>query len=128
MNGEATRFKPHNKAAEHWTEQQAIEVFEAALLNADNPNILCTQAAYRQAGIRPSTFHYLLEKFPVLESYKKDIEARIIETVNEGAIKGSFSAAPAIWRMKQLGEKDTSSIDHTNAGGKFDPPKIMFNE
>ena len=128
MNGEATRFKPSNKDAEKWDEDAAYNLFETIRDFAKEKDTLSIQSAFTKANIYSSTFYYLIDKFPVLCSLKKDIDDLIIDNVNHGALTGKYVPAPAIWRMKQLGEKDTSSIDHTNAGGKFDPPKIIFNE
>jgi hypothetical protein len=121
-------FLPSNKLAETWPEEEAIALFERIRECAKDKETLSVQAAFRKADIYSSTFYYLIDKYPVLGSLKKDIDDLIIENVNHGAMTGDYVPAPAIWRMKQLGEKDSSQIDHTNAGGKFDPPKITFNE
>jgi hypothetical protein len=62
----------------------------------------------------------LIDKFPVFESIKKDIADIIIARINKNALKGDFNPAASIWRMKQLGEKDTqyqevkSDVKQTN--------------
>ena len=66
---------------------------------------------------------YWMKKFPILEFFKKDIQQRIISTINEGALKFSFAAAPAIWQRKQMGEKDTMYQD-----GKLEKTHVVLTE
>ncbi len=121
MNGEATRFKPGNKASEKWTEKEALDAFNGLYLyTKSNNKVLSLQQAYIEYGIPPSTYYYLTEKFPVLEKIKKGMHDVIIARINSGALTGDYVPTPAIWRMKQLGESDKQEIDHTNAGGKFE--------
>ena len=102
------RFEENNKAAEKWTKDEAIKIFDMMFNNARIDNeILCLQDAYFSIPLRGSTFHYLTEKFPVLEKYKKDIQDAIISRINKGGLMGDYNPASAIWRSKQLGEKDT---------------------
>lgn len=110
-------FEKGNKAAEKWSEEYAIWVFDEAFNNAiQNDDILCAQDAFFSVELRPTTAHYLIKKFPVLESFKKDIHEAVICRVNSGALKSKMNNAAAIWRMKQLGEKDQQYMqtDNTN--------------
>ena len=100
------QFEIGNKEAEKWTEEDAIGIFNQIRQSAKKVDINSVQAAILDVGLYSSGFYYLLEKFPVLESIKKDIYDIIVSGVNQRALDGTFSAAPSIWRMKQCGEKD----------------------
>ena len=107
-----TSFDIGNKAAEKWTFEDAKEainkVRQAALDGARS-----IQGAILDAGLYSSGFDYLLEKYPDLGSYKKDIQNIIIHTINTKGLEGEFNPAMSIWRMKQLGEKDKSEVVQT---------------
>jgi hypothetical protein len=122
-------FEPGNKYAQEWNLENALPRFEDALKYAEeNPDCLCLQDAIRVSAIPNSTFYYLCDTQPVLDRYKKDMNAAIISRVNKAALKGELKETASIFRMKQLGERDKIDIDHTNAGGKFEPPSIKFYE
>ena len=128
MNGEETRFKDGNKSAEKWTEEIAKEAFEIMVQNAANhKDIFSVYDCYRSAGIRGSMFHYLVDKFPVLENYKKEIQEAIAARINKGAILGDYNPTACIWRMKQLGEKDQSTQD-INMSGSLNIPVAKWIE
>jgi len=111
------RFEIGNKAAEKWTEEDAIKAFEEAYNKThEDKNILCVQDAFFAIEMRPTTAHYLINKFPVLEDVKKDINDKVISRINNGALKGDYNPTAGIWRMKQLGERDTQYQDHTTKG------------
>ena len=108
------KFEIGNKAAEKWSEEEAVKAFEEMLDFAmSNIKVLSVQQAYIDYGMHPATYYYLTEKFPVLESIKKGINDIIIARVNEGAITNEMNPTASIWRMKQLGEKDERHIDQT---------------
>jgi hypothetical protein len=104
-----------NRNAEKYTEDQAIGLFEKALEDAqNNDECLSIQDACINSGIANSTFYDLLDKFIVLESYKRDINAAIIARINRNALKNKFNATASIWRFKQLGEEDRQKVDNTH--------------
>ena len=106
-----TSFDVGNKAAEKWTLIEAENKFIEIRANAEiNTEVLCLQDAYLKIGMYGSTFHYLIEKFPVLEIYKKDITDIVVSRINKNALQNKFNATASIWRMKQLGETDKSEI------------------
>lgn len=106
-----TSIKKGEKLAEVWTEEKAIELFEGIRYNAEvDDNVLCLQDAYLKCTVYGSTFHYLIEKFPFLEKYKKDIQDIVVARVNKKALEQEYNATASIWRMKQLGEKDKQEI------------------
>lgn len=115
MNGEATRFKKGNKAAEKWTEEEAKDSFNAMLLfAAKNESVVSVQQAYIDFGMPSTTYYYLIDKFPVLASVKKGINDIIISRVNKGAINNEMNPTACIWRMKQLGERDKQEVEAIN--------------
>ena len=54
-----------------------------------------------------------------MSTIKKDIQQALIKRVNKQSLKNKFGAAPSIWRMKQLGEKDESHFDIKSGGEKI---------
>lgn len=113
------KFELGNKIAEKYTEEKAIEVFETVYNEAQKKDCLSMQEAIINSKIRSSTFYYLIEKFPVLESIKKDCEFLVLARINKGALIGDYNPTAGIWRMKQLGEKDTQHQDITTKGDKI---------
>lgn len=125
-NDIATRFKEGNIIALKWTKEDAENKFKDILDNAaTSDTVLCLQDAILEGGLYSSGFYYLLKIYPELEPYKKDIMDVITSRINKGALTNKYVAAPAIWRLKQLGETDT--VNHTNDGGKFEQPKFVVN-
>jgi len=101
-----------NKYAQEWNLENALPRFEDALKYAtDDPDCLCLQDAIFETGIPSRTFYYLCANQEVLQTIKEDIMDHIVSRVNRLAIKDQAPAAPAIWRMKQLGEKDEQHVN-----------------
>ena len=101
------KFEIGNKAAEKWTEENALELFEKMRDNTlKDAEIFTIDGAILEAGIYASTFYHLLKKFPVLESIKKDLEGILLARIGKGGLKGDLNPAMCIWKSKQLGEKD----------------------
>lgn len=124
MNGEATRFKIGNKAAEKWTEDEVEKKMFQMLENAKNrSDILCFQDAVLSVDLYPSSINYLINKFPVFNSIKEDIGSIIIARVNKGALQGDFNPTASIWRQKQLGEKDQQYQETKHSGEVNIKPK-----
>lgn len=105
--------EPKNKYAQEWTLENAQPRFEDALQFAENDeSCLCLQDAIYYSGIPYSTFDYLAVNQEDLGRIKNDIKAAIIRRINRLALD-RISAAPAsaaIWRMKQLGERDEQHV------------------
>ena len=107
-------FEKGNKYAQEWTLENALPRFEDALAFAENDkDCLCLQDAKYVSGIPSSTFDYLVDNHDVLCLIKKDIMDHIISRVNKLAMRNLAPASPAIWRMKQLGERDEQHINQT---------------
>lgn len=101
------QFQIGNKEAEKWTEEEARVIIEQMRANAtDDSKILCLQDATHSVQLYSSGLNYLLDKFPVFEAIKKDIQSIVTSRVNAKALTGEFNATASIWRMKQCGEKD----------------------
>lgn len=109
------RFEEGNKAAEKWTEDDALKAFNEMLeFTMNTIDVLSVQQAYIDYGMHSATYYYLQEKFPVLESIKKGINDVIIARVNNGALNNDYQATASIWRMKQLGEIDSKEVKSDN--------------
>ena len=119
------QFEIGNKAAEKWTLDEVRAIFLQMLENAcKDDSILCLQDAIRSVNLYMSSINYLIDKFPVFETLKTDINSVIISRINKGALTGEFNPTAAIWRMKQSGETDQQQINHQNNGGKFEPVSL----
>lgn len=104
-----------NKYAQQWTLENATPRFDDALKYAtENEDCLCMQDAVYQTGIPSVTFYYLVENHTVLKLLKQEILNQIVIRINRLAIRNSAPAAAAIWRMKQLGERDEQHVQQTN--------------
>jgi len=109
------KFKHGNKAAEKWSKEYAEKVFNEMLdFTNERKDIFSIQEAYIEYGMPSSTYYYLLDRYPVLDSIKRGMNDIIIARVNSGALKNKLNNASAIWRMKQLGEKDQQYMDNRN--------------
>jgi hypothetical protein len=107
-------FEIGNKYAQEWTLENALPRFEDALkYAAENDECLCLQDAKFISAIPSRTFDYLVDNHDVLRLIKQDIMDHIVARVNKLAIKDLAPASPAIWRMKQLGERDEQHINQT---------------
>lgn len=106
-----------NNYASEWTLENALPRFEDALLRSENDDCLCMQDAVKSSLIPPTTFYYLAENQEVLKSIKEQINANIIIRINKLALDriSPAPASPAIWRMKQLGERDEQHINTTGS-------------
>jgi len=117
----------NNENAEKWTFEDAKEVFIKIYENVISDNdILCLQDAYYVSNISHTTFYYLISKYPVLNNIKEDIQNYIIRKINKCTLQGDFNSTGGIWRMKQLGEKDTQyqEVNSNNTHSFKKPPKI----
>ena len=94
----------------------------------DDEDILCFQDACLSIGWRSSKVEYWANKIPVFENIKKDIQDIIISRVNKNALTNKFNSTAAIWRMKQLGEKDKTEQNITLTDKIDKIGKIDFTE
>ena len=107
MYGEDTRFKEGNKAAQK-NPKVVIRKFREMLENAkNNEDVLSFQDACASINWRDSKCNYWASKLPVFATLKKDIQDTIVRRINKKTLKGDYNPTASIWRMKQLGEKDT---------------------
>ena len=106
-----------------------IRKFMLMLENAKvDDNILCFQDACQSINWRVSKIDYWIKKIPKLSMYKKDVQDTILSRINKKALLGQHVPAPAIWRMKQLGEKDEQKINHQNNGGEFKSSTVSVSQ
>lgn len=104
----------NNTYAQKYSLDEALPLFLEMLEYSLSDECLCVQDAFLHIKMPSSTFHYLIDKYKVLEDIKKDINANVISKVNKGALKGDFQPTASIWRMKQLGERDKTEVTQTN--------------
>lgn len=103
--------------------------FLEMLVNAANDKTIRSyEDACASIGWRDSKCNYWSKKLPVFATLKSDIQATIRRRINNGALDGDFHAAAAIWRMKQLGERDTQyqNLDHTTKGDRVTLTPMQF--
>jgi len=113
-------FGKGNKAAEKWTEEEARKLVEKMRDNAKNDiSILSLQDAILSVDLYSTSLNYIIDKFPVFETIKKDINDIIIARINKGALKGDYNPTAGIWRMKQLGERDERTVDNKSSDGSM---------
>lgn len=93
------------------TLESALPVFENLLDKCIKGEYLSIQACQINSGFGHSVFYDLIDQYPELEDIKKQMNDAIIMNVNEQALKFKFAPAVAIWRMKNLGEKDKQEVD-----------------
>ena len=113
-------FQHGNQAAATWTEEAeaAVNLLSSMCEFAmHDDDVLCFTDACVKAGYSPSHVNYLVDRFPVLVDIKKDVQNYIASRINKGALTGGYVATPAIWRMKQLGEKDQQFQEVTGKDG-----------
>lgn len=110
-------FEKGNKLAQEWTLENALPRFEDALEYAEtNDECLCLQDAIYYSAIPYTTFYYLSDNHDVLNDIKKQMNQAVIRRVNRLAMKDIAPASAAIWRMKQLGERDEQHINQNVTG------------
>lgn len=119
--------KGHTQSLKY-TEEEAVEKFEEVLVQAKKKDCLSIQEAIINSSLPYSSFYYLLDKFPNLESIKKEIEIHVLARINKGSLTGEYNPTAGIWRMKQLGEKDEKHQDITSGGKEINIPPISWSE
>lgn len=125
MGKSRTSFKENNKAAEKWTFEKAEEFIINLIDYARKNDVYTLSEVCYENDQYPFVLDYIVDKFkkdhPVFESYKKALQDALIDKVNRGALKQELSVPASIWRMKQLGEKDTQyqNTDITSKGDKI---------
>jgi len=106
-----------NQYTRKYTEEEAVRLFTEGLEWAkSSEDCLCIQDIILHTGIPTTTFFDLPKQFDVLKSIKKDMHSAIISRINKGAVNSEFAAAPAIWRLKQMGESEQQNINVTSNG------------
>lgn len=114
------RFVEGNKASEKFNEAEAHDIFsncyQVVKQGGDSYLSMDDVILYAkdELGVGSSTFYHLIKKFPDLEHIKKDIMRVIRSRINRKSLNGDFSAAPSIWRLKQLGERDPDKQEQTD--------------
>ena len=94
-----------------YNKEEVLEVFEKLAQACINGEYLSIQECQMNSGMRPRTFYEYAEKYPELEDLKRQMNDGIIANVNRMGLEGKFNPTAAIWRMKNLGEKDRQEVD-----------------
>ena len=100
-----------NRYAEKHSIEEWEKVFNNVYKNACKGKYTSLQQAWIKNDIRPSTATWLVKKYEVLASIKKDISEAIIALINDRGLEGDYNATCVIWRSKQLGEVDKQEIE-----------------
>ncbi len=89
-----------------------IRKFYEMLENArSDKKILSFQDACSSINWRDSKVNYWAKKIPIFATLKTDIQNSIVARINKEALEGEYNPTASIWRMKQLGEKDTTEVN-----------------
>lgn len=106
-----TQFPLYNQISRKWGKEELINVALQILKYVkENNNCLHVDEAILHIGIPKGTFEYNCRIYEELKLIREDIRSVILVRVNKGALKGEMPAAPAIFRMKQLGEHEIKII------------------
>lgn len=118
-----------NKYNQKYEYEEMKEAFlKAKDFAKNNSKCLSLEDAISESNIPYSTYDYYAEKHEELGLIKKDTKKEVIRRINRRALEGDSHATAAIWRMKQLGEKDDKHVDHTSNGKDINIPIIKWVE
>ena len=102
-----------NKYNEIYTLEKELPIFKDIIDKAKKGEYLSIQEAVMYSPYERCIFYYLCERFEDLNNIKKELNDIIIAIVNRKGLEGEYNATSAIWRMKQLGERDKTEISQT---------------
>lgn len=114
-----------NNYNEKYTLEKELPVFQDLLEKTQNGDFLSIQEVVMKSKYSRQIFYYLCERFQDLDTIRKEISESIIAVVSRGSLENKYNASASIWRMKQLGEKDTQHQDHTTKGEKLQDKTII---
>lgn len=89
-----------------YTKEEAVKLFEAVSKSCMTGDYLSIQEAQVNSGIKHRTFYDLVKRFPEVKEIHDQMRDAIAATVNRRGLEGDYSAAMAIFRLKQFGETD----------------------
>lgn len=116
---EKGRLQKGSKLNKKYELDELITIFEGLAQECIDGNYLCIQECQMHSGMPPSTFYDVAKKHPELEDAKRQMNDAIIVNVNRMGLESKFNPTMAIWRMKNLGEKDKSEVDITHKEQKL---------
>ena len=93
-----TSFKAKNKAAEKWTKTET-ELFFNKAYESSKTAITLTDIS-NSFDLYTSVFDYLVKKYPVFESLKKEILKNIENNTYKGALNNRYNSTIAIFGLK----------------------------
>ena len=94
-----------------YDKEEVFAIFERLAKACIEGEYLSLQECQMNSGMRPRSFYVYAEKYPELEDLKRQMNDGIIANVNRMGLEGKFNPTAAIWRMKNLGEKDRQEVD-----------------
>lgn len=123
-------FKEGNDLSKGLTDEEWEVKFRemAEYATADENGITSVQAIRVKFEIPKSTYYYKVENFPYLKAIHEFILDVIIARVDGKAMTGEAPPAAAIWRMKQCGEVDSSTVNQHHSGGVAEKHVVEFHD
>lgn len=112
-------------SVEEWTEK-FIEMYEW-LIEPDNEALSITDI-YTHFKIGKTTFMKVARDNEDCKEIRELMHSYIISVMNKKALIGEYQAAPAIWRMKQCGEEDKSTVNQKMSGGVATAHRVIFED
>lgn len=109
--GERGRVQKGSKIAQKYDMDEVTKTFEMLVERCKDGEFLSIQECTMHSNMNPRTFRYYCKQYPKLNELKEAMNDYIIANVNRMALSGKFNPASAIFRMKQLGEKDNNNIE-----------------
>jgi len=110
-----------NRYAEKHSLEEWEDIFDKVYKRACKGEYTSLQQAWIKNDVRPSTATWLVKKYKVLASIKKDIGEAIIAVINDRGLEGDYNATCVIWRSKQLGEVDKQEIEQKTTTVELTP-------
>ena len=78
--------------------------------------------------IARSTYYQKCKQYSELSEYRDLMQDLIIAKVNKQGLKSEFNPTMSIFRLKQLGEIDVSTVNQNHSGGFITSHKVIFED
>ena len=108
---EKGRVLAGSKLNQKHSKAEILKIFEQLVVDCVEGEYLCVQECQVRSGLPRRTFYAYAEKYPELEDLKMTMNDAIIANINRQGLMNKMNPAMAIWRMKNLGERDKSEVD-----------------
>jgi len=117
----------NNKNAEHWTEEEAVKLFDDAIAKSKEEDYDFIGEIARDLGTYRDVFDYLTTKFKDLKPLHKTILQNLEANCFSHAKKGKIKEATAIVNLKS-NYKWTDRNDHTSGDKELKGFTIEWGE